>query len=127
MPTKTVKKTQLLSLSAIALLTLLALIVVLQRHAPGAGAADRIENGLLTTVVIKGQRAPMKLVDRMAYYGVPGISIAVINNGQLAWAKGYGLLEAVAQDVLPPIRVFKPRQSASRSQLWLRWSSFSAA
>lgn len=84
----------MLSLSAIALLTLLALIVVLHRHAPGAGAADRIENGLLTTVVIKGQRAPMKLVDRMAYYGVPGISIAVINNGQLAWAKGYGLLEA---------------------------------
>jgi CubicO group peptidase (beta-lactamase class C family) len=30
----------------------------------------------------------------MAYYGVPGMSIAVINNGQLAWAKGYGVMEA---------------------------------
>ena len=36
----------------------------------------------------------MKLADRMAYYGVPGVSIAIINNGKLEWAKGYGNLDA---------------------------------
>lgn len=32
------------------------------------------------------------LIDRMAHYDAPGLSIAVINDGILAWAKGYGKL-----------------------------------
>ena len=80
-PVKTVRKTQLLLLSAIGLLTLIAVIVAIDRSGLEAGAVDRSENGLLTTVAIKGQLAPMKLVERMAYYGVPGMSIAVINKG----------------------------------------------
>lgn len=36
----------------------------------------------------------MNLIDRMAYHKVPGVSIAVINNFQIEWAKGYGVLEA---------------------------------
>jgi CubicO group peptidase (beta-lactamase class C family) len=31
------------------------------------------------------------LLDRMRYYHVPGVSIAVINDGVLAWAQGYGV------------------------------------
>jgi len=27
----------------------------------------------------------------MAHFKVPGLSIAVIKNGKLAWAKGYGI------------------------------------
>jgi CubicO group peptidase (beta-lactamase class C family) len=30
------------------------------------------------------------LAERMAYYHVPGVSIAVIHDGHVAWAKGYG-------------------------------------
>jgi CubicO group peptidase (beta-lactamase class C family) len=30
----------------------------------------------------------------MAFYNVPGVSIAMINNGKLEWARGYGVLEA---------------------------------
>lgn len=30
----------------------------------------------------------------MAHYKVPGVSIAVVNNGRLEWAQGYGVLEA---------------------------------
>jgi CubicO group peptidase (beta-lactamase class C family) len=93
MPANTTKK-MLLWLPAIGLLTLIAVMVATQLSMPEAGAVEHIENGLLTTVVIKRRVAPMKLVERMAYYGVPGMSIAVINNGQLAWTKGYGLLEA---------------------------------
>jgi CubicO group peptidase (beta-lactamase class C family) len=55
---------------------------------------NRVENGLLPSVVTKGEGASMKLADRMEFYKVPGLSIAVINNGKLEWAKGYGVLEA---------------------------------
>lgn len=34
-----------------------------------------------------------KLLDRMQFYKVPGVSIAVINGGKLEWAEGYGVLE----------------------------------
>ena len=37
----------------------------------------RIQNGLLPSVIIKGQPLPAtKLTDRMQYYRVPGVSIA---------------------------------------------------
>jgi CubicO group peptidase (beta-lactamase class C family) len=54
----------------------------------------RVEAGLLTAVVVKDHPSPMTLADRMAYYDVPGVSIAVINGGQIEWARGYGVLEA---------------------------------
>lgn len=53
----------------------------------------RVEEGLLAE-----QSDPpwkrMDLIDRMEYYNVPGISIAMVNNYQIEWAKGYGVLEA---------------------------------
>lgn len=55
----------------------------------------RIENGLLLPVVVKGQPlVSMTLVDRMQFYKTPGVSIAVINNGKIEWARGYGAREA---------------------------------
>jgi CubicO group peptidase (beta-lactamase class C family) len=59
----------------------------------------RFENGLLLPAVIKG--APpvrLKLADRMRYYNTVGVSIAVINDGKLEWARGYGLKEAGKSD-----------------------------
>ncbi|WP_158237275.1 serine hydrolase domain-containing protein [Aquimarina sp. MAR_2010_214] len=29
----------------------------------------------------------------MKHYGIPGVSIAVIHNGKIAWAKGYGIMD----------------------------------
>jgi CubicO group peptidase (beta-lactamase class C family) len=40
----------------------------------------------------RGQRAT--LAERMAFYCTPGLSVAVINRGELEWARGYGVLEA---------------------------------
>ena len=54
----------------------------------------RVEAGLLSAVVLKDHAAPMTLADRMAYYDVPGVSVAVIDGGRIEWAKGYGVLEA---------------------------------
>ena len=51
-----------------------------------------VENGLLPSIIIQHRPAPvMRLTDRMAFYRVPGISIAVINNFAIDWAKGYGV------------------------------------
>ena len=92
-------------LSGAVLATLIVALITTQRTAQEAGAIQRIESGLLTAVVIKGQIAPMDLSARMAYYGVPGVSIAVISDGKLAWAKGYGVLEAgVTRPVTPETR-----------------------
>lgn len=33
----------------------------------------------------------MRLADRMQHFNVPGISIALIENGKVAWARGYGV------------------------------------
>jgi CubicO group peptidase (beta-lactamase class C family) len=34
------------------------------------------------------------LAERMAYYGVPGLSVALIDGDEIAWARGYGVREA---------------------------------
>ncbi len=67
----------------------------------GAGPKDalaeciaRVESGLLPAVVIRDQVTGMTIADRMKHYKVPGVSIAVINNGKIEWAKGYGVTEA---------------------------------
>jgi CubicO group peptidase (beta-lactamase class C family) len=36
----------------------------------------------------------MGLIERMAHYKVPGISIALVDKGEFVWAKGYGVMEA---------------------------------
>jgi len=50
-----------------------------------------VESCLMHAVTLEGA-APrlMTLAERMAYYRVPGVSIAVINKGEIDWAKGYG-------------------------------------
>ena len=53
-----------------------------------------VEKNLLPAVRIKGQTAPMALADRMRELHVPGVSVAVINDGKIEWAKGYGAIEA---------------------------------
>lgn len=55
---------------------------------------SRVENGLLSPVQIKGEPlVKMNVAERMKHYNVPGVSIAVINNGKVEWAKGYGVAE----------------------------------
>lgn len=67
----------------------------------------RVENGLLLPVVVKG--APpvrLKLSDRMRYYNTPGVSIAVINDGKIEWARGYGVREAGKSYPVTPDTLF---------------------
>ena len=52
----------------------------------------RVENGLILLDENK-RTGTAKLADRMQFYKVPGVSVAVISGGKLQWARGYGLLE----------------------------------
>ena len=73
-----------------------------------------IEHGLLKP---KGKtvrpRKPMDLDKRMAYYKVPGISFALVQDGALTWARGYGLVEAGGERPVTPETIF---QAASISK-----------
>lgn len=57
---------------------------------------DEIERSLTTTIQIEGD-SPKKytISDRMDHYNVPGISIAVIKDRKLHWAKGYGIANTI--------------------------------
>jgi CubicO group peptidase (beta-lactamase class C family) len=90
---------------------------------------EHVENGLLPAISIRGISAPppMKLPDRMAYYRVPGVSVAIINNGELEWAKGYGTLTASSPNPVQRGLCFRRHQSASPSPHWRLWCSSRAA
>lgn len=54
----------------------------------------RVEKGLLPPIVVKDRPLPeMALSARMSELNVPGASVAVINDGRIEWAKGYGVAE----------------------------------
>ncbi len=82
-----------------------------------------VENGLLPAVRIRGRTQPMRLAERMAFYKVPGVSIAVINDGRVEWAKGYGVLEMGGTAPVDTATLFqaasisKPLASAAALQL----------
>ncbi|MFT7239339.1 MAG: CubicO group peptidase (beta-lactamase class C family), partial [Cyclobacteriaceae bacterium] len=55
----------------------------------------RIENGLNSNLQIQGNSIPnYHIEDRLKELGIPGVSIAVIKDGQIEWAKGYGIADS---------------------------------
>jgi len=57
-----------------------------------------VENGLLEVKIgpqgLERTQNAATLSARMAFYNVPGLSIAVINDNKIEWARGYGVLKA---------------------------------
>jgi CubicO group peptidase (beta-lactamase class C family) len=75
---------------------------------------ESVENGLLQAIVMEGETPKrMALSGRMAHYRVPGLSVAVINERQVEWAKGYGVMEAAGSARVGPDTLF---QAASISK-----------
>lgn len=80
-----------------------------------ACAADRsvaqrireVETGLRPAIAVEGQ-APVRwtLQERMAHWKVPGVSIAVVRDGKLAWARGYGVKQVGSDDQVDPQTLF---------------------
>lgn len=60
---------------------------------PPAGQVA-VERGLLPAAVFDGKVEAWTIEARMARWNVPGVSIAVIDDGKVAWARGYGVLAA---------------------------------
>lgn len=60
-----------------------------------AGVEEHIQHvtsGLVGGIVLKGdEHAKHTLADRMKELNVPGVSIAVIHNGKIEWARGFGV------------------------------------
>lgn len=68
----------------------------------------RIEHGLLLPVVISGQPLqPMTLADRMAFYKVPGLSIAFVDGGRITWARGHGVRESSSAEPVTTETLFE--------------------
>lgn len=106
-----------MSLTRNRLCSALALCVLVSPAMAGDSVEERIariELGLLPRNVIQGQPLPTaSLVARMAALKVPGVSIAVINNGTIEWARGYGVAEAGSARAVTPQTLF---QAASISK-----------
>jgi CubicO group peptidase (beta-lactamase class C family) len=85
--------------TALSILLLLASGCAAHR-APAASGAEiearirRVESGLLTYHVVRGETAGATIQERLREYRVPGVSVAVINNGRIEWARGWGEAEA---------------------------------
>ncbi len=69
---------------------------------------DRVEHGLSTRIVVKGAPGQKRaLAERMAFHQVPAVSIALINDGQVEWARAYGVAEAGGTRPVTPDTVFQ--------------------
>ena len=75
---------------------------------------SRVLHGLRPPVAIKGRpTVRWTLAERMAALHVPGVSIAVIDSGQLAWSRGFGVNEGETSDSVTNETLFQA-QSISK-------------
>jgi CubicO group peptidase (beta-lactamase class C family) len=84
-----------------------------------------VENGLVPAITVKGQPSTTyTLEQRMEDYNVPGVSIAVVKDGKLRWAKGYGLAntktgqEVTTQTLFQAGSISKPLAALAVLKLW---------
>jgi CubicO group peptidase (beta-lactamase class C family) len=113
----------------VAVTTLFLLIASLSVLIPSCGKQGpevekriaRVENGLIEfrspAAMLEPDSAqlanPRTLTERMAYYKVPGVSIAVINNNEVEWTKAYGIADANTDSPVTTETIF---QAASTSK-----------
>src|SRR5215207_11135816 len=76
-------------------------------HAASSERIARVESGLAPRLFPEGQPIKWTLQERMKHHRVPGVGIAVINDGKLEWARGYGTLEAGGTEPVNADTVFQ--------------------
>jgi CubicO group peptidase (beta-lactamase class C family) len=72
----------------------------------------KVETGLTTPIFIEGD-STWTIEERMEHYGIPGVSIAVINNGKIEWTKVYGVMDKESKSPVTAKTLF---QAASISK-----------
>src|SRR5260221_4510928 len=79
-----------------------------------ADRASRVVAALVPVVQVKG--APERhngIEERMKYFHVPGVSVAVVDEGAVVWARGFGVVERGKDAPITPTTLF---QAASISK-----------
>jgi CubicO group peptidase (beta-lactamase class C family) len=75
---------------------------------------QRVQQGLRLPINVKGRELPnLTIAARLEHYKVPGVSVAVINDGKLEWARGYGVTSVDGGKPVTPGTLF---QAASISK-----------
>jgi CubicO group peptidase (beta-lactamase class C family) len=100
-------------------------VLALVASAPDPQAPDSIterrnavESGLLPPVVVDGETG-FDIRERMLEHGVPGLSVAVISDGRVEWASGYGVKRkgdpdsVVASTLFQAASISKPLTAAT--------------
>ena len=76
---------------------------------------ERVLSGLRAPIAVKGQPPERStLAEEMAQSHLPGISVAVIDNDQIVWARGFGVKEAGRTDPVTTSTLFQA-QSISKA------------
>lgn len=79
-----------------------------------ADRRDRVEHGLLAALQIAGRPTEtFTIAERMQRYAVPGAAVAVVDDGEISWAGGYGVRRAGSSDAVHASTLF---QAASISK-----------
>ncbi len=66
---------------------------------------QQVENNLAGRVIVD---KPYNLQERMAHFKVKGLSMAVVHNYQVIWAKGYGWADEKEKRPVTTATLFKP-------------------
>lgn len=81
---------------------------------PSKDDVRRIENGLVPKIVLDDEAGRTYALDeRMKLFHTPGLSVAVLRNDRVLWAKGYGFADAAMQ---VPVDAHTRFQAASISK-----------
>lgn len=89
-------------------------ITLIPRSFNDAKKINMIEKSLSFPVKLKGlPSSTMTILDRMAHHKVPGVSIALIENGEIAWAKSWGVCDVDGKEPVTTDTLF---QAASMSK-----------
>ena len=85
----------------------------------GAAPADeaaiaRVAHGLIPEQRVIGERGGWSIEERMRVHHVPGVSVAVIHDGRVAWARAWGVADLRSSR---PVDADTPFQAASISKM----------
>ncbi|MBC7364664.1 MAG: serine hydrolase [Candidatus Aminicenantes bacterium] len=73
-----------------------------------AGRIKAFEKGLLRQVYFKGQKPEkLRLYDRLTFYKVPGLSLAVMDKFKVEWVRTYGYKDVIDYQKITPETVFQ--------------------
>jgi CubicO group peptidase (beta-lactamase class C family) len=86
--------------------TMLVVSLTALAQSPVQSRIERVENGLLPSVIVKGVPG-WTIQERLKRYNIPGVSIAVINNYKIEWAKAYGVKDVETKEPVTTETLFQ--------------------